>query len=385
MDTTRDILYRGFLLNDSAIRSNIDGPGIGKGITGCVVDSIDPSDRDVIQFMEKKSLQDGMDAGDVFFGGGRVRMAGTLYGKTRALLYDQYWELRRVLNPVLAQRESPADKGYLPLYFGVPTNRTADYPSGAIDMRVLVMPRADQLVWQRDQQGGDDGNSLAIPWQATFTAKDPTIYGALPVDYDLGLSAQVTGVTATAATNLVNKTAHGLVAGDSIVFDAKTNGAGLTIGVAYYVIASGLVANSFKVSTVAGGSEVDITTDGTSMSYVKTRSTAGNFVNRGTYISALNMLVVVGPQAGTIAVQGGGGVNFTITVPASTGNRTIRYKGFDKIVTFEEASIEGLAMGSIPLTMQHPMVPAGTSAYTVTFTGVTVVTGSHMWFWEAFA
>jgi hypothetical protein len=304
LDTTRNILYRGFLLIDALIRDNIDaGPGSGKGITGCVVDSWDFSDIDVVQFMEKKSLQDGMDAGDVFLGGRRLRMAGTLYGKSRGLLTDGFWELRRVLNPILAQRESPADKGYLPLYFSVPTNRQAESPTGDIDLHIRAMPRSSQVVWQRDQQGGEDSEALAIPWQATFVMKDPTVYSATTVDYDLS----------------------------------------------------------------AGG------------------SVAGNFVNRGNYISALNMLVVVGPQAGTIAVQGGGGVNFTITVPASTGNRTIRYKGFDKIITFEESSIETLQMGSIPLTMVHPMVPEGTSAYTVTFTGVTVVAGSHMWFWEAYA
>lgn len=386
MDTTRDILYRAFLLNDASIRDNIDpGTGIGKGITGSIVDSWDFSDVDVVQFTEKKSLQDGMDAGDVFFGARRLRLAGTLYGKTRALLTDQYWELRRVLNPVLAQRESPADKGYLPLYFSVPTNRTVDYVTGAIDLRVLALPRTSQVIWQRDQQGGSDADALAIPWQATFLMKDPTIYSDVPVDVTFGTSALVTGVTATAATNLVNKTSHGLVAGDSVVFHAKTNGAGITLGVQYWVIASGLTSNEFKVSTSAGGSEVDITSDGTSMTYVKTLTNSGNLVNRGTYISPLNALWVVGPEGGTITVQAGGAINFVITVPASAGNRTVRYKGFDKIVSFEEASIETLRMGSIPLTMVHPMVPEGSSAYTVTFTGVSVVTGSHMWFWEAFA
>jgi hypothetical protein len=305
MDTTRDILYRAFLLNDSNIRENIDADtGIGKGITGSVVDSWDFSDVDVVQNLQKKSLRDGQDAGDVFLGQRRLRIAGTLYGKTRALLFDNYWELRRVLNPVLAQRESPADKGYLPLYYSVPTNRIVDYPLGTIDMRLLAMPRAQQLIWQRDQQGGEDHNSLAIPWQATFVCKDPSIMADVPLDYDLS----------------------------------------------------------------AGG------------------TVAGNFANRGTYIAPLNMLIVVGAAAGTIAVSAGGAENFIITVPASTGNRTIRYKGDDGIVTFEEpGQIEGLRMGSIPLTMVHPTIPAGISAYSVTFTGVSVQAGSHMWFWETYA
>lgn len=76
---------------------------------------------------------------------------------------------------------------------------------------------------------------------------------------DLGTALPT--VTATAATDLVNSTAHGLVAGDTVVFTALTGGAGLSTDTTYYVIASGLVANSFKVSTTKGGAAVDITSD----------------------------------------------------------------------------------------------------------------------------
>lgn len=68
-------------------------------------------------------------------------------------------------------------------------------------------------------------------------------------------------VTATAATDLVNSTAHGLAAGDTVVFTSLTGGAGLVVDQAYFVIASGLTANAFKVSTVKGGAAVDITSD----------------------------------------------------------------------------------------------------------------------------
>jgi hypothetical protein len=317
MDTQRDVTYRTFLLNDSNIRENIDpGTGIGKGITGSVIDSWDFSDVDVVQFLEKRSQQDGMDAGPPTLGGRRLRTAGTLYGKTRNLLYDGYWDLRKALSPVLALLDEPADMGYQPLYFSVPTNRqddavvadsggqTAGYPSGVIDLRLLALPKASQVVWQRDQQGGPDSASLAIPWQASFLMKDPNIYAQSPQDYNLG------------------------------------------------------------------------TTTGTR---------TGNLVNRGTYIALLNMLMVVGSQAGTITIQLGGATNFVITVPASTGNRTIRVKGQEKVITFEENSIETLRQGSIPMNMSWPVIPSGVSAYTVTFTGVTPQTGSHLWFWETFA
>lgn len=304
MDTTRDILYRGFYLNEADIQDRIDADtGVGKGISGCIVETWDFSDVDIVQFMEKRSLQDGMDAGDVYKGTRRLNLSGTLYGKTRALLFDAYWDLRATLDPVLAQREEPADKGYRPLYFSVPTNRLEDYPAGAIDMRLLAMPRASRVIWQRDQQGGDDGDSLAIPWQATLLMKDPSIQGDVPQDYSLE----------------------------------------------------------------AGG------------------TMAGNFVNRGNYIAPLNALIVVGPAAGTITIQAGGATNFVVTVPASSGDRTIRIRGADKLISFEEDSVETNRLGSTPQDMSWPVLPPGTSPYTITCSGVTPQVGSHMWFWETYA
>ncbi len=305
MDTQRDIVYRGFTLNDSAIRASIEaGSGIGKGIDGSVVDSWDTSDVDIVQFMEKRALSDGMDAGDVFHGGRRLRLAGTHYGSTRALLYDRLDEFMAATNAVLAQREEPLDKGFRPLYFAKPTNRVDDYPGGLIDLFINARPGPRQFIIQRDQQGGSDSHGLAIPYQASFVMRDPTLYGVDIFDIDL-----------------------------------------------------------------SGGGTV-----------------AGNFVNRGNYISKLNMLLVVGAAAGTVAVTAGG-ATFTITVPASTGNRTIRYKGADKVLTFEENGIEVIRYDRLGLTasQQHPIIPEGTSPYSVTFTTVVPAVGSHMWFYESYS
>lgn len=74
---------------------------------------------------------------------------------------------------------------------------------------------------------------------------------------------KISPVTITiAATGVITWNAHGLVAGTPIVF--ATTGAlpsGLTAGTTYYVIASGLTANSFSVATTPGGTA--ITTTGT--------------------------------------------------------------------------------------------------------------------------
>lgn len=68
-------------------------------------------------------------------------------------------------------------------------------------------------------------------------------------------------VTGTAATDLLTATAHGYAAGDELVFAGLTGGAGITAGQSYYVIASGLTANDFRVSASPGGTVLDFTTD----------------------------------------------------------------------------------------------------------------------------
>jgi hypothetical protein len=305
VDTTRDITYRDFLLNDSNIRDSIEaGAGLGKGIDGCIVDSWDLTDVDVIQFMERRALANGMDVGDVYEGARRLRMAGTLYGSTRALFYDRLDDFMAATNAVLAQREEPDDKGYRPMYYSRPTNRVEDYPDGAIGLMIKALPRSRQVIMQRDNQGGDDGHGLAIPWQANFILRDPTVWGSDIQDIDL-----------------------------------------------------------------SGGGTV-----------------SGNFENRGNYISRLDMAIEVGAAAGSIVITAGGAV-LTITVPASTGDRIIRYDGFEKTLHFEESSVETLRMDLLGLNSAgaHPIIPPGTSAYSVVFNTVVPQAGSHMWWYEAYA
>jgi hypothetical protein len=125
------------------------------------------------------------------------------------------------------------------------------------------------------------------------------------------------------------------------------------------------------------------------LSYSKYQTIAGNFNNRGTYNAPLNMILAVGPLAGTITVVAGGS-NFTIAIPASTGTRILRFKR-EKVFTVEENGIETLRRSWLTFTnaTTWPLIPAGTSAYTVTINGTTLdpgtVDGSHMWFWESYA
>lgn len=93
-------------------------------------------------------------------------------------------------------------------------------------------------------------------------------------------SATLGTFTVTIATPAVfTKTGHGLVAGDPVLF--TTTGAlptGLTAGTTYYVISSGLGANTFQVSTTLGGAAVNTsgTQSGTHSVYRSYGVIAGN-------------------------------------------------------------------------------------------------------------
>lgn len=68
--------------------------------------------------------------------------------------------------------------------------------------------------------------------------------------------------TATAGTDTINATSHGLSDGNIVFFTSTTTlPAGLSANTVYYVINS--ATNTFKVSTSSGGSAVDITDAGT--------------------------------------------------------------------------------------------------------------------------
>lgn len=69
-----------------------------------------------------------------------------------------------------------------------------------------------------------------------------------------------------AAPGVVTWNAHGLVAGQPVVFSNESGAvpAGLTAGVVYYVLAAGLTANTFTVGATAGAAEgIEVTAAGT--------------------------------------------------------------------------------------------------------------------------
>jgi hypothetical protein len=75
-------------------------------------------------------------------------------------------------------------------------------------------------------------------------------------------------VDATANT-FTTSAAHGLSAGDIVQLSGTTAPGGLSLGVNYYVLSSGLTATVFKLSATAGGSALDPTDAGTSVTVLR--------------------------------------------------------------------------------------------------------------------
>lgn len=76
------------------------------------------------------------------------------------------------------------------------------------------------------------------------------------------LTGPAVSVTADSSTDKITETAHGRLAGSKVIFGG-TAPSGLTAGTVYYV--RDVTANDYKVAATSGGSAIDLTTNGTSV------------------------------------------------------------------------------------------------------------------------
>lgn len=102
-----------------------------------------------------------------------------------------------------------------------------------------------------------DGNNIVVP----TTTTDMAAVGGNAANFAIQPTSQP-GVTVTIATpGVVTLVAHGLTAGDAVIF--ATTGAlptGITAGTTYYVLSDGnLTANTFDLATTPGGTAINTT------------------------------------------------------------------------------------------------------------------------------
>ncbi len=100
-------------------------------------------------------------------------------------------------------------------------------------------------------------------------------------------------------SDLVNKSAHGLVNGNIISFTSITTTTGISISTIYYVINA--TANNFQVSLTQGGVAISLTTNG-----------SGNY-NSPVFITAITPNVNI-----TVSLPNAAAVSGTLTFRSDT-------------------------------------------------------------------
>jgi hypothetical protein len=163
----------------------------------------------------------------------------------------------------------PADTGANELTGGGYARQQTDFTAAAAGTLSNVgavtwsVPAGDVVAW-----GAWDAVSAGVIFQTGFFS---TVAG-------LGLVR-----TADATANDVQSVAHGLAANDRVEFEViegLTVPTGLTAGTLYFVIATGLTTDAFRVSTTQGGAAVDITGTG---SAIWRKVVVTNFSSAGTF------------------------------------------------------------------------------------------------------
>ena len=178
MDLSRPVTYRGLTLTGAQ-----GGPGGDNPIEGIRLTRANYSNVSVHAYVEKRSMDDGFDASDVFIGMRDIQLQGEVFASSKAMLFDLLDALRLKFTPTDAYNEDPTRQGFLPLAFSQPTLFVVYWPTGFCDRVIYARPSATP---QHDINfaaiGGRPSDGYVVPFQAALVAKDPRFYAPTPVE-----------------------------------------------------------------------------------------------------------------------------------------------------------------------------------------------------------
>jgi hypothetical protein len=142
----------------------------------------------------------------------------------------------------------------------------------------------------------------------------------------------LSGIAIAGGVPTFTASCHGLTADDKVVFTGGTEiPCGLTLNTVYYVIATGLTATEFKVSSTSGGSSIAVTGTATGTFYVaKPLDLTGYTVDAD--IKGLIDLVQVATFVTTITTAADGAFALALTPATTVAIETGRY-GYDISLT----------------------------------------------------
>ena len=186
MDLTKPISYNGWTASQSLSKA------AGSRLSGYLVKSVQVTDVDATQYMEKRAVHDGMSAADTYLNGRRIVMIVSVYGSTRGDAWDKLADLQEAFSPTIAYDADSANLGFLALDFYRPTADIATWPTSAnpsgIPQRIYARPLfPPRYPLQRD---GDGGTGVALDTRVEMIARDPRIYHQTQQSVSLSTSSQ---------------------------------------------------------------------------------------------------------------------------------------------------------------------------------------------------
>ncbi len=189
MDLTAAISYNGLTAAGLTPASG------GVPSTGIVFESVDFGNVGVDAFVDKRALQDGVDASDIYLGARNVTISAGVYGSTRGDAFDRLQDLLAAFSPRLAYNADSANLGFLPFKFYQPTADIATWPTSAypngIPLQMYLRPSAPpRYPVRRQETGGQPGKGLSFAVTLQMLARDPRKYLQSTVSQSIATTAQ---------------------------------------------------------------------------------------------------------------------------------------------------------------------------------------------------
>lgn len=153
----------------------------GRPTSGFLVDEFRPQPVPGVGYLDKRALQDGVDAGDVFLGPRQFTAVISVFGSSWGDFWDKADELQAAFSPTLAYDADSSALGFLPFDFIQPTADTATWDTGTypygIPMRYYLRPASSpDYSIRRDEVGGVAGGGISRQFTVPLLAKDPRKY-----------------------------------------------------------------------------------------------------------------------------------------------------------------------------------------------------------------
>jgi hypothetical protein len=139
------------------------------------------SDAEVVGYLDKAALRDGIDAGDVYLGRRVLNIRAAVLGSSKGDGFDRLQGFLAAYSPRLAYNADTANLGFRPLTFYQPTADIVTWPASAytngIPMQFYCRPAA-LPAWRvvRDATGGAASNGIAFDVRVPLLMRDPRKY-----------------------------------------------------------------------------------------------------------------------------------------------------------------------------------------------------------------